>query len=121
MTAGIPVSHYIRIECREVWYHLLQFLRMLAEITDDGHGVRTCLMGNADGSILQERYLQVIYSFRQRVWKLGCLHWRTQVDDALDIVPLAEFGAFGWCEYAEFATTQKQPLGNNIIYFTKVS
>jgi len=39
----------------------------------------------------------------------------------LDIVPLAEFGAFGWCEYAEFATTQKQPLGNNIIYSTKVS
>ena len=83
--------------------------------------LQTCLMGNADGSIFQERYLQVFYSFRQRVWKLGCLHWRSQVDDALDIVPLAEFGAFGWCEYAEFATTQKQPLGNNIIYFTKVS
>lgn len=85
---------------------------MSAQVADDGHGVGACLMGDADGSVSQQGYLQVLHMVGQGVRVFGRLYLCAQVYDAAYMVAQTELAALVLAENAEFAASEKQPAGH---------
>ena len=105
---AVRVGYSLTIKVWKVWHHLLEFLGMLSQISDNGHWIGTRLMGDADSRVLKDGDLKVFYIFWQWVGKLGRLYWGAQVDDTTNSMLLQESGTLLFCEYAQFPTATEQ-------------